>query len=126
MTASIYIFLLTLILTFTIMKIVRIRMTKRIGLGDGDDPELIRAIRVHGNFVEMVPFGIIILLVLELQDAPVIALHLYGAAWVIARIAHAQGIYSSPGTSMGRTVGAVGSLLLLLGGALAAAVMAVL
>ena len=33
----------------------RMRMQKKIYLGDGGDPEMLSAIRAHGNFMEYVP-----------------------------------------------------------------------
>jgi uncharacterized membrane protein YecN with MAPEG domain len=33
----------------------RLRMQKKIYLGDGGDPEMLSAIRAHGNFMEYVP-----------------------------------------------------------------------
>ena len=125
MITPVYLFALILVLSFLILKIMRLRMREQVGLGDARNPELMRAIRAHGNFIEMVPFALIIMVLLELQSAPPLALHLYGAGWVVARIAHAQGLYQSAGRSWGRTIGAVTSLFLLVVGAAAAAAMAV-
>ncbi len=45
--------------------VVRQRMKLRVGLGDGQQPSLIKAIRIHGNFAEYVPFALLLLLLLE-------------------------------------------------------------
>ena len=41
-------------------RVIRIRQRLGVGLGDGEDPLLRRAIRVHGNFAEYVPFALLL------------------------------------------------------------------
>ena len=48
------------------MPVVLHRNTHKIGIGDGGDKRLARKIRVHGNFVEYVPFALLLLGLLEL------------------------------------------------------------
>ena len=49
-----------------VLPIARHRHARRIGLGDGGDTLLARRIRVHGNFIEHVPFALLVLALLEL------------------------------------------------------------
>lgn len=116
MITSFYILPLTLILLYMFYRIIKYRRGLRIGLGDGGDLRLNQAIRAHGNFIEVVPFALIIMFLLEMEGAPAWALHLYGAALVISRIAHAQGMYQSAGESLGRMTGTLTTLFLLLAG----------
>jgi uncharacterized membrane protein YecN with MAPEG domain len=76
--------------------------------GDGGHPELQSAIRAHGNNVEHVPLALILLLLAELCGGSSVALHVFGGALFVARLAHAFGILT------GSRVQAVGATLTLL------------
>lgn len=99
-------------------RVVRLRGKYKVGIGDGGQAELNRAIRVQANFVEYVPLILILLLLLELAGAPANILHGLGGALVFCRIAHAYGYSRSNATSPGRAIGAVGTFLILLGSSL--------
>lgn len=86
-------------------RVVSVRRTLSIGLGDGTNEILLRAIRVHGNAVEYVPIALILMLVLELNGASNVLLHGLGVALLAGRIAHAQGLTTSSGGSPGRLAG---------------------
>lgn len=87
--------------------VIRQRFKLRIGLGDGQQPELIKVVRIHGNFAEYVPMLLILLLILELQGAAVWQLHLIGGLTLFGRLAHAIGLLHSSGTSVPRFLGMV-------------------
>lgn len=78
-----------------------------VGLGDGGKPELLQAIRMHGNFIENAPIALVVLLVLELTGTASWLLHTMGAALLIGRILHAWGLARSAGESFGRAAGTV-------------------
>lgn len=82
--------------------VVAHRQRARIGLGTGSDTALERAVRVHGNFAEYVPLFLLLLLVAELSGGAVMLLHAAGAAFFLARVAHAFGLSQTSGTSAGR------------------------
>lgn len=88
-------------------RVARMRFKYRVGIGDGGNKDLARAIRVHGNFGEYVPLALVLLLVVELLGSSAWAVHVLGIWLVVARIAHAQGLNSSVGTSPGRFSGIV-------------------
>lgn len=109
--------LITLVLSY---RIVRLRRGKRIGLGDGGDAALNRAIRGHGNLVEHAPLALILIGICELQGtAPWLLLGL-GLALVAGRILHPWGLSRSAGISFGRTAGTALTWLVLLVGAVTA------
>lgn len=114
MITGFYTGLLGLMLIFLTMRIALRRRKYRVGIGDGGIPDLAQAIRVHGNFVETVPFLIIILGILELSLVQPIYLHIFGAAILLSRLLHAVGLTQSPLLSFGRKYGIQLSLLLLL------------
>lgn len=86
-------------------RVIGHRRSKKIGIGDGQDKELARAIRVHGNFAENAPFVMAGLIMLALIGAPAIVVHGVGLLAVIGRVAHAIGFSQSAGSSFGRVGG---------------------
>ena len=84
--------LLGLMLIALAVQAIRARMRAKVPIGDGGDKALSLAIRAHGNFTEYAPMGLILLALVEIQGAPVLALHLLGALLVLGRAAHAWGL----------------------------------
>jgi len=90
------------------LRVVRLRVRHRIGIGDGGQAELGRAVRVHGNLIETAPLALILLLAAELTQAlPPAGLHLVGGALVLGRLLHAFGLGRSSGASGARFAGMV-------------------
>ena len=115
--ALVYAALLILMLPVLAGAVIARRRSRRIGIGDGGDKELARWIRVHGNFAETAPFGIAALAGLALAGAGAVAVHVIGAGFLLGRIAHAQGLASSAGSSPGRVAGMVLTLAALIAAA---------
>src|SRR6476469_2906028 len=86
-----------LVLLVLLGRVSRLRHGRGIGFGDGGDPELARAIRVHANFVEHVPFALLLLGLLELCGLPTGWLWVFGSALLLGRIMHAIGLSASGG-----------------------------
>jgi uncharacterized membrane protein YecN with MAPEG domain len=55
----------------------------KVGLGGGGHDDLERAIRAQGNFAEYVPFGIILIICLELNGAPWWLVSILGIALIM-------------------------------------------
>jgi uncharacterized membrane protein YecN with MAPEG domain len=91
-----------LLLLTLLWPIVATRRGRRIGLGDGGDPALLRRIRVHANFVEYVPFAVLVLALLELSGLGRVWVALLGGVLLVARVLHAIGLSRSAGVSFGR------------------------
>jgi len=102
--------LLGLLAVSLTVSVGRLRMTKKIYLGDGGDPEMLKAIRAHGNFMEYVPLCLV--LIYFVSDFygfwPVAIISL---ALLLSRVLHAGGILGF--IPLGRTIGAVGTTLTL-------------
>jgi uncharacterized membrane protein YecN with MAPEG domain len=101
--------------------VIRQRFRLRVGLGDGQQPDLIKAIRIHGNFAEYVPFMLLLLWMVEQQQAPTWQLHMLGGLILGGRLLHCLGLWMSSGTSIPRFFGMIStfSALLLSAGYLA-------
>ncbi|MCP9886312.1 MAPEG family protein [Synechococcus sp. ATX 2A4] len=70
-----------------------------------DDGILQRKVRAYGNFTEYVPLGLLFIIMLELMRSPCWMLWLLGSALTIGRVAHAWGLITTYGPSLGRAVG---------------------
>lgn len=70
------------------MRIVGSRHKNKVSLGDGDNRELGKLIRGHGNFAETVPLALILMLLLELQGSSATLLHILGIALITGRVLH--------------------------------------
>ncbi|HZP68283.1 MAG TPA: MAPEG family protein [Rudaea sp.] len=104
---GLYAAIAALFVLFLAARVIAYRRSHRIGLGDGGDEELRRRIRAHGNAIEYLPFGLLLLLVLELNQTAPALLHVFGIALLVARFAHAWGVSHVSGISPGRMLGVV-------------------
>ena len=103
--AALYAGLIGLMLIALAIPVSRLRHSLKVGLGDGGDARLARAIRAHANTVEWALPTLLLLLLAELNRAPAIFLHACGIALVVGRVLHAAGLSSTGGSSFGRFVG---------------------
>lgn len=116
----IYAGLLGVMLVGLTLHVIRHRGRTGIGLGDGGDPLLARAIRAHANFIEYVPIALVTMTLLELAMAPAVLLHGLGVSLLVGRIVHAWALHRSAGASTPRAVGVGLTFLAILVGAVAA------
>ena len=102
--------LLGLLAVSLTVSVGRMRMQKKIYLGDGGDPEMLAAIRAHGNFMEYVPFCLLLIYVVSdfytFWYVAVLSLVL-----LLSRVLHAGGLLGF--IPLGRTLGAAGTTLIL-------------
>ena len=91
---ALYAALLGLIHTALTMYVVFGRWRYRVSLGDGDEKDMRRRIRAHGNFIETAPISLILLYLAERyvfigQSSWV---HAFGVMIVLGRLLHILGI----------------------------------
>jgi len=120
MITGLYAGLLALWLAFLLLRVVRCRYKYRVGLGVSRDgascEELERAVRVHGNFTEIVPLILILMLLLEMQNIPLFLIHIFGVLLCVSRVSHWIGLSRSDGASVPRFIGTVLPVLMMIGG----------
>ena len=92
MITSLYASLSALLIVRLTLTVIKLRRKNRISVGDGGNEELQLAIRTHANAVEYIPIALLLLLMLELNGAPNILIHILGATLLIGRIIHAMGL----------------------------------
>jgi uncharacterized protein len=111
---TLYLGLFGLLMLILKMNVGRVRTSQKVGFGDGSNEAVQRAIRVQGNAVEDVPVVLLGLIGLALLDASVLLIHGIGASFLLGRVLHAVGLGGSSGTSFGRLVGTLLSVLVML------------
>lgn len=95
MITGCYAGILGLMMIALMIRAIRLRMKHRVSLGHGEQPDLEKAIRAHGNFVEVVPFALIIMFILETDQVNSLALYAFGTILILSRALHAYSIYHS-------------------------------
>jgi uncharacterized protein len=103
--ATFYVALLALGALVLGLLVVRERVKTKTGLGDGGHAGLAQIIRVHGNYVENVPFGLALLIMLAVTNPSAWPVHVVGLCLIVGRIAHAVGVSQSSGPNRGRLAG---------------------
>jgi uncharacterized protein len=103
--AGFYVALSILGLLLLQARVILLRRSKLVGIGDGNDRTLALRIRVHANYAENTPFALAGLITMALLGLPVLLIHLCGLLLLVGRAAHAIGLQGSAGSSVGRVAG---------------------
>jgi uncharacterized membrane protein YecN with MAPEG domain len=99
-------------------RVIQVRRAGKVLVGDGNNPLLLCRMRAQANFVEYTPFMLILLALIEIAGGPKPWLWGIGIAYVLVRIVHAFGMDGHVRPSPLRSIGAVGTWLILIGLAL--------
>ncbi|MDQ7069544.1 MAG: MAPEG family protein [Rhodobacterales bacterium] len=75
---------------------VKQRLKQKISIGTGDNKAMTKAMRAHANFAEYTPIGLLLMVMAELQGAPIWAVHFLGVLLVVGRFMHAYGFGHTP------------------------------
>lgn len=86
-------------------RVVTLRNKYQVRMGDGGHTELTGAVRVHGNLLEYMPMGLILLLLLEAVGFSGWVIHALGILLLAARLLHLKGIHDPAGASISRKIG---------------------
>lgn len=105
--------LLGLLFVFLTLRVVRLRWVYKVGIGDGGEHVLSKAVRVHSNFTEYVPLALLLIYMVEMQYTSLVLMHGLGGALFVARILHAFGLSKTSKTSFGRAGGTIITTLIL-------------
>lgn len=99
--------------------VTRMRKRAQVSLGHGDDPLLERTMRAHGNFVEYVPLGLVLLLLIEVKAPQPWVVHGFGLMLLSGRLLHAYGMIWPEAPVSGRYWGTALTWLMILSSSLA-------
>lgn len=119
---ALYALPLALIFLVLWMRVSSLRSSSGISFGDGGNAALLQRVRMHGNFIEWVPFVLILMMLAEGMGAPTVYLHISGALLLIGRVAHPFGLKPDNAGHPLRYVGNGTNLLALLTALIAIAV----
>jgi uncharacterized membrane protein YecN with MAPEG domain len=90
-----------LLITVLGMRVSKARAAADVGVETPVPKEMIRTVRAHGNAIEWVPLGLVLLLAIELSGAGTrFTLHLAGGTLLLARVLHAAGFLGKNKLSM--------------------------
>ena len=96
--------------------VVRLRLAKKVSLGDGGHKDVSRAIRAHGNTVEYIPLALILMALLEINGGGNTALHIYGIMLVVGRLLYAYGmLVPRSSANLARQLGVLSSWIVIIG-----------
>jgi uncharacterized membrane protein YecN with MAPEG domain len=122
---SVYAASLALLFFGLSVRVLLLRRQLKIGIGDARNETMLRAIRVHGNFAEYVPFTLLLALLVEISVAPALVVHAIGSCLVAGRAVHAYGVSKTPENFRFRVLGMALTFTALVGAALSLLVLAV-
>ena len=72
--------------------VIKQRRSAKVSIGDGNEPALRKAIAVHNNFSQYVPFALLLIAFVELNHALATITHGLCACLLVGRVAHAYGL----------------------------------
>ena len=115
---SVYAAILALLLVALSIRVIMARRRAQVAVGDGADPALARAIRAQANLAEYAPLALLLLLLLELNGAGAIWVHVLGAMLLTGRLIHAWCISQADEDFRFRVTGMTLTFLALIGTAI--------
>ena len=92
MITALYTSLLGILWLVLTMYVILGRWKYEVSLGDGEERDLNRRIRAHANFVETVPFAVVLLWIGEIHVFDPEVVHAFGITLVVSRLFHAFGM----------------------------------
>ena len=112
--AALYAGLNGLILLWLAVSVSRVRLRTGIWVGAGASRELELAMRGQANFVEYVPFCLLLMLIIAGFGAPLLVMHALGIVLTVGRILHGLHFARADAPVWLRQVGASATWLVLL------------
>lgn len=109
-----YACLLAAFYLFLAIMVIRQRFKSNVSLGHGEEKHMLQAMRAHGNFVEYVPFALLLMMMAEMNGAQHLVLHVCGWWLIAARFLHAHGVRFHFGPNWQRLVGMLSTFLILI------------
>ena len=113
-TTSLYALPLIVILAILWVRVASARAQLGQSIGDGGNMELLLKVRQHGNFIEWVPFTLVLMVLAEAQGTDALWMHATGALLVIGRVIHPFGLKIDNAAHPLRYIGNTANLIALL------------
>ena len=103
----IYAALLALFYIILSFAVIKQRHANKVSLGDNGVPSLRKAIAVHSNFSQYVPFALLLITFVEINYGAPYLVHGLGASLLFGRLAHAYGLAQANQIMILRQIGMV-------------------
>jgi uncharacterized membrane protein YecN with MAPEG domain len=123
MTTAFYAGMLAIVFIVLSFRVITKRRHYKIALGSDGQKLLQRAIRVHANFAEYVPFALLLMFLAEYSGLAPVYLHILGIVLLVARLSHAYGVSQQSEQLKFRVFGMLSTFLVMLAAALACIVL---
>jgi len=107
MQITLYAALLALLFLKLSFSTINQRRSAHVALGDGGNSDLTRAMRVHANFAEYTPMGLLLALLVELAGGHWALVHVVGLALLLGRAIHSYGVSQTPENFRYRVAGMI-------------------
>lgn len=119
MTTAFYAGLLAILFIVLSFRVIAKRNQYKVAIGSNGQELLQRAIRVHANFAEYVPFALLLMFLAEYSGLAPLYLHILGIALIIGRLSHAYGVSQQQEPLKFRVFGMIISMLVIIVAAIA-------
>ena len=86
-------------------RVIKVRQSGVASLGDGGDEKLQRRIRAQANLTEYAPLFVVLIAILELQNANPIVLMVIAFVFLAGRLVHGYALSFTSGNTAGRVGG---------------------
>lgn len=88
--------LAALLFLYLSVRVIGTRQAEKVSVGDGANKAMIKAMRTQSNCAEYAPISLLLLMLVELQGAPIWAVHVLGLMFLSGRVLHAIGFGRTP------------------------------
>ena len=76
------------------VNVIKARRQNKVSIGTGRNQIVERSMRVHANFAEYVPFSLLLIVMLEINQTNIIVILMLCVVLLVGRIVHAWGVSS--------------------------------
>ena len=114
MVTTLYAGILGLIYVGLSAYVIMGRFKHQVTLGDNGNPDLLKRIRIHANFIEYVPLALILMVLVEFEGISEMIIHALGISLVISRAAHVFGVACAKNVSIWRSGGMILTFLVII------------
>jgi uncharacterized membrane protein YecN with MAPEG domain len=86
----------------------------KVGLGDGQNPALLKRMRMHGNLAENLPLFLIMLGLVEISGQWAMFVPWIAIGFIVVRLSHIVGLVIGDGANPFRFIGGAGTIAVIL------------
>jgi len=94
MISAIYASVCAFLISWLSLNVIKKRKKNKVGIGDGGNKELQISMAAQSNAIEYIPIALLLLFVLEYNEANLLTIHVMGVLLIVGRILHARGMLS--------------------------------